>query len=306
MASSLRTRVEQDMTKHTLGHIEAKLQGMLGGRTTFVVLEGADDLAFYKRFFDISKTASYYSTKMNDEGKVQDGGCEELQHIVRTVLAGGTTDRIVGIMDTDYRRYLPRYAYPQNIFHTDHRDMEMTAMSTLSVQQALRGWIAGFDRILDGLRPMLRHAGKLRIMNDRFGLGCSFKKRVKISSIFDTCEQSVVKHWRARYDRKFLDACLRKRKQTFSGLVKTLAGLSKAALFYLTHPFSHENDYDVCQGHDTMQLLSLSLVNTATYSPDAIWEKCFDAYTFDDFKGTRLHASLHAWEQATGAKVIMD
>lgn len=304
MAGPLRTRIEQDMTKHTLGHIDTKLRGMLGSRTTFVIVEGSDDLAFYQRFLDISKTASYYSTKLNEEGKVQDGGCEELQNIVRTVLAEGRTDKIVGIMDTDYRRYLPHYDYPQNIFHTDHRDMEMTALSTPSVQQALRGWIVDFDAIFDRLKAMLRHAGELRIMNDRFRLGCSFRKKVKISCIFDTSNHSVIGNWRIKYDGKFLKACLKKRKQTFVGLLKTSFGLGKAAVFYMTHTFANENDYDVCQGHDTIQLLSLCLVDTAKYSPDAIWEKCFDAYTIADFRNTRLFASLHTWELAKSAKVF--
>ena len=306
MALPLRTRVEQDMTKHTLGHIDAKLRGMLGSRTTFVVVEGGDDLAFYQRFLDISRTASYYSTKLNDEGKVQDGGCEELQSIVRTVLAEGRTEKVVGIMDTDYRRYLDGYEYPANIFHTDHRDMEMTALSTTSVQQSLRGWIAGFDGVFDGLKEMLRHAGVLRILNDRYQLGCSFKKKVKISCIFDTGNQKVSENWRKTYDGKFMKACLHKRKQTLAGALKTVAGLCKAGMFYMTHTFAHESDYDVCQGHDTIQLLSLSLVDTATYSPDAIWEKCFNAYTLADFKNTSLYASLHAWELMKGAMVLKD
>lgn len=295
MAGPLRTRIEQDVTKHTLGHIDTKLRGMLGNRTTFVIVEGSDDLAFYKRFMDISKTTSYYSTKLSDEGKVQDGGCEELQNIVRTVLREGRTDKIVGIMDTDYRKYLDGYQYPPNIFHTDHRDMEMTALSTPSVQQALRNWIRDFDSIFDGLKAMLRHAGELRIMNDRFRLGCSFKKKVKISCIFDTGRQAVVENWRAKYDGRFLRACLIKKKQSFIGLLKTLTALSKATVFYMFHSFASESDYDVCQGHDTLQLLSLSLVDTATYSQDTIWEKCFNAYTIKDFKNTRLYASLHSW-----------
>lgn len=306
MAGSLRTRIEQDMTKHTLGHIDAKLQGMLGSRTTFVIVEGSDDLAFYKRFLDISKTASYYSTKINDEGRAQDGGCIELLNIVNTVLDEGRTDKIVGIMDTDYRKYLDGYQYPPNIFHTDYRDMEMTALSTPSVQRVLRAWITCFDGVMDGLKAMLRHAGVMRILNDRFGLGCSFKKKVKISCIFDTSRQVVIENWRAKYDSKFLWACLNKRKQSFIGLIKTMAGLSKAVVYYVTHSFALESDYDVCQGHDTLQLLSLSLIDTATYSKDAIWEKCFDAYNINDFKSTRLYASLQAWELAMSAKVLKD
>lgn len=305
MAGPLKTRIEQDITKHTLGHIHTKLRGMLGSRTTFVIVEGSDDLAFYNRFFDISKTASYYSTKINKDGIVQDGGCAELLNIVSTVLDEGLTDKIVGIVDTDYRKYLDDYLYPPNIFHTDHRDMEMTALSMLSVQQTLRSWITDYDGIMDGLKNMLRHAGVLRIMNDRFRLGCSFKKKVKISCIFDTSRHAVVEHWRAKYDSNFLKACLNKRKQSFLGLIKTLICISKAAVFYVTHSFSRESDYDVCQGHDTLQLLSLSLIDTATFSPDAIWEKCFNAYTINDFKSTRLYASLHSWELTKSVRILI-
>lgn len=47
---SLRTFVEQDMTKHTLGHIFAKLKGHQPARSTFLIVEGGDDLAFYHSF----------------------------------------------------------------------------------------------------------------------------------------------------------------------------------------------------------------------------------------------------------------
>ena len=176
MAVSTRTKVEQDMSHHTLGHIFTKLRGRFSDRTTFVVVEGADDLAFYRRFFNTSTTAVYYSTKQTDEGEIVTGGCEELQNIVKSVLVDGRTDKIIGIMDTDYRKYKKNYKYPQQVFHTDYRDMEMTAFNTPSVKAALNVWNSDFTNKLKSLEPMLRHAGKLRIINEIYRLGCNFKK----------------------------------------------------------------------------------------------------------------------------------
>lgn len=299
MASSTRTQVEQDMSKHTLGHIFAKLRGMRRSRTVFVVVEGSDDLAFYMRFFDRRVSSVYYSTKLKDDGNVDTGGCEELQHIVKTVLEDGRTDKIVGIMDTDYRRYRKDYKYPKNIFHTDHRDMEMTALGTLSVQQALRSWITGYDGVLHSIEPMLRHAGKLRIVNDLYRLGCSFKKKVKINRVFDTTSHTVFSDWKRRYNDAFKKSCFRKRNGVFENVAEWWR-LFKANIHMAFHRYNDENLYDICQGHDTLSLLSLTLVNNSFYSETAIWEHCFDAYRLEDFKNTNLYSSICEWATKTG------
>lgn len=301
MASSTRTQVEQDMSKHTLGHIFAKLKGMRRSRTVFVVVEGTDDLAFYMRFFDRRVASVYYSTKLKDDGNIDTGGCEELQHIVETVLKDGRTDKVVGIIDTDYRRYRKDYMYPKNIFHTDYRDMEMTALGTSSVQQALRSWIMDYDMVLHRIEPMLRHAGKLRIVNDLYRLGCSFKKKVKINRVFDDTTHAVFPDWKSRYNKAFMKSCFRKRKGIFEIVAEWLR-LFKASIHMAFHNYIDENFYDICQGHDTVSLLSLSMVNNSVYSETAIWEHCFDAYGLDDFKRTLLYSSLCQW--ATGIGVV--
>lgn len=304
MAVSTRTKVEQDMTRHTLGHIFTKLRGRFSDRTTFVVVEGADDLAFYRRFFNYSTTAVYYATKQTDEGKVETGGCEELQNIVKTVLNDGSTDKVVGIMDTDYRKYQKNYEYPQHIFHTDYRDMEMTALNTPSVKAALNAWISDFTGKLKSLEPMLRHAGKLRIMNDIYRLGCNFKKKCKVNCMFNETTHNVYADWKKRYNVKFFNVCIHKKKQTFHGRLHTLLMLGLSKLHLMCHSYDEENAYDICHGHDTIKLLSLKLANNAVYSEVAIWEKCFDAYTIEDFKNTRLYASLYSWQARKGVSLF--
>lgn len=304
MATSTRTQVEQDLTRHTLGHISTKLKGQRKSRTTFVIVEGADDLAFYGRFFDMRVVSAYYSTKIKDDGTVDTGGCEELKNIVKTVLSDGYTDKIIGIMDTDYRRYIKDYAYPQNVFHTDCRDMEMTALSTPSVRQALNIWINGFENLWSQLLPILRHTGKLRILNEKFRLGCNFKKKCKINCVFDEQSHKVFADWKQRYDKVFVKSCLKNRKQTSAQNILKLITLCKVWIHQLFTSYSKENDYDICHGHDTIQLLSMSLVKTHVYSELAIWEHCFDAYTAGDFVKTKLYADINAWQIEKGVRLF--
>ena len=225
MSETLRTVVEQDMTRHTLGHIFAKLKGQRVGRTTFMIVEGGDDLAFYRRFFDRRTVAAYYSTKLKDDGTVETGGCEELQHIVKTVLEDGRTDNVIGIMDTDYRKYIKGFRYPQNIFHTDCRDMEMTALSTQSVEQALASWIPDYRTRMVTIEPVLRHVGVMRVLNDKYRIGCNFGKKCKIDKVYDEHTHALYDDWKKRYNKAFLKASLKnKRKsQWLKNLIKNLS-----------------------------------------------------------------------------------
>lgn len=296
MATTTRTQVEQDMKRHTLGHIFAKLKGQRRSRTTFVIVEGSDDLAFYGRFFDRRVVSAYYSTKLKDDGTVETGGCEELQHIVKTVLDDGRTDRVIGVMDTDYRKYVKGYVYPKNIFHTDCRDMEMTALNTFSVRQSLSSWINGFENLWSQLIPVLRYVGTLRILNDKFRLGCNFKKNCKIRHVFDDRSHQIVADWKRQYYKAFVRACLKSKNQTtFQKLHKRFV-LIRALIHKLITSYSQEDLFNICHGHDTIKLLSLCLVRTNIYSELAIWEKCFDAYTPRDFARTRLYTAINAWQ----------
>lgn len=297
MASSTKTKVEQDMTKHALGHIFAKLNGRRISKTTFVIVEGSDDLAFYGRFFDKRVSSLYYSTKMLSDGSIKPGGCKELMAIVNKVLQDGRTTKVIGIMDTDYRKYIDGYSYPKNVFHTDHRDMEMTALCTHSVHTRLRGWIQDYDNRLGALEPMLRHIGEHRILNDKYGLGCSFRKHAKINLVYNEIEHRCYPHWKARFNKGFIKGCLKKECKNTQERAMLLPNLGKALLFRMFHSYQREDFYDICRGHDVLRFLSWSHVDTATYSPDNIWEKCFDAYTMADFKRTRLFADIQGWER---------
>ena len=304
MASTTKAQVERDVKQHTLAHIFLKLKGQRKNKTTFVIVEGSDDLAFYGRFFDKRVVSAYYSTKLSDDGEVVTGGCEELLHIVKTVLDDGRTDNVVGIIDTDYRKYVKYYVYPLNIFHTDCRDMEMTALNTSSVRQALGLWINGFENLWSQLIPVLRYTGTLRIMNDKFRLGCSFKKKCKIHQVFDKQSHRIATDWKHRYLKAFVKACLKSKNQTTSQKLRKIVMLFRALIHKLFASYNQEDLFDICHGHDTIQLLSLCLVKSHQYSELRIWEKCFDAYTPGDFARTRLYTAINAWQTEKGLSLF--
>ena len=303
MAKPLRTVVEQDVGLHTLGHIFTKLRGQRPSRTTFVIVEGSDDLAFFKRFFDNRSVSAYYSTKKTRKGEVITGGCDELMNIVRTVLDDGRTDRVIGIMDTDYRKYIKGYTYPRNIFNTDCRDMEMMALSMPSVRQKLAGWIPDFNSLESKVEPVLRHVGLLRILNDKFRLGCNFDK-CKIDRTHDERSHDIFKDWRKRYDKAFLKSILLNKRKDLHGKVRSFLGLCKACLHCMVHSYKTESSSDLLQGHDTIHLLSLCTERNSVYSEDAIWEKCFDSYTPVDFAGTKLFAAINVWQAEKGLSLF--
>lgn len=287
-----------------MGHIFAKLNAPRKSRTTFVIVEGADDLAFYRRFFDRRVTSLYYSTKLNADGTVKDGGCKELENIVYLILQDKRTDKVVGIMDTDYRRYKKGFSCPSNIFLTDYRDMEMTALRTPSVQQSLNGWIANYESQLDQIQPILCHAGTLRILNDVYHLGCSFKKKVKIGCVYDEQTHTIYPDWKKRYNSAFKKGCLKNEKQKGNDKIIVFLNYWRAQIHQAIHSFQKEDFYNICQGHDFISLLSKSLVNTSVYSEDNIWTRCFDAYTLVDFKSTKLYDGLHGWECEKGLSLF--
>lgn len=303
MATSIKTHVEQDASKHTLGHIFAKLNGKNNARTVFVVVEGPDDLEFYKRFFKEDTTSMYYSTKLNDEGNVNLGGCAELQNIVKKVLVDGRSDSIIGIMDTDYRRYQKGYAYPRNIYHTDHRDMEMTVLSVQSVQHALNIWIRNYNEKIKEIEPVLRYVGALRILNDIYRLGCSFKKKAKIDVVFNLKNHKLYPDWKCRFNKKFVHGCFKNKKSLVS-TISAIISLSKAKIHLSRNLYKDEYLYDVCQGHDFLKLLSLISINTAVYSISNIWKKCFDEYTLSDFQQTTLYSELCIWEKQNKLSIL--
>lgn len=75
--------------------------------------------------------------------------------------------------------------------------------------------------------------------------------------------------------------------------------------FITTHKLDEESLYDVCRGHDMLQLLSLTLVDVQTYSEKSIMNKMIEAYDLNDFRATRLYASILTWQTSESVNALV-
>ncbi|MBQ4055884.1 MAG: DUF4435 domain-containing protein [Bacteroidaceae bacterium] len=299
MATSLQNIVQNNQPIHTIGHIRQKLNGSLSQQITFIIVEGNDDLDFYRSFFKPNNSFIYSSIKENDIM----GGCAYLQEIVKTVLSWGKTEKIFGIMDTDYRKYIPFYKYPQAVFHTDYRDMEMMVLSVPNVQAALNNWNNQIQNAIATITPVVRFQGRLRIWNEIFKLGCNFKKYAKISNLFNTKTHSIYTDWEKRAIENFYKGCRNRKDSFFKKIYKPLLSRTVRCIHALPL-YKNASDYDICRGHDMLLLLSYQMVHTNIYSDKNIWEKMKQAYSLMDFKATRLYRSIRQWENKHQVQIV--
>lgn len=274
---------------YTKAMIKAGLRTPFGASVTWIVVEDKDDRNVYKRFFDTDKTRILLSE--NDEGKK---GCSYVEEIVTEIIAEETDPLIFGIRDTDYTRYEePAHCFPPAIFTTEHRDVEMMMLSAPSVKSALNAENTDLLLKLDEGKPVTRMMGYLRLCNHIYSLGCNFKRRVKISKVWDESTHSLFSGWKAILLTLFLGNC----NSPFSeeSFNQTIADKR----------LEEENDLDICQGHDTLRLLHYMMMSK-TYNETNIMACMTNAYSMDDFKQTTLYQNILNWTQVKGVSIFVN
>lgn len=289
MDRPLKESVENRLPRYTLGIILAKLNGSLSRYHCYVIVEGHDDKIFYERFLDNNACNIYWSQK--EDGK--DGGCAYLQEIVSHVLKVRGETRIIGIMDTDYRRFIRGYKMPSNIYNTDRRDMEMTVLSTASVNGSLCNWCVRYSSAFTQITPIIRHIGCLRVINEIYNLGINFDDISKISIVFDINTHQIRQGWKQTINSLFFT---RKTKK------KLCMGSSKC--YTILSRYKNIDLFDLAQGHDTLSMLGF-ILNDNDYSISKIWEKATSAYSLMVFKQTQLYQRLHDWEVHNNCIIVL-
>lgn len=289
MDRPLRKSVDSRLPKYPLGIILAKLNGNLSQYQCYVIVEGHDDKSFYERFFDNSVCNIYWSQK--EDGK--DGGCAYLQEIVSHVLKVRRETRIIGIMDTDYRKFIRGYNMPANIYNTDHRDMEMTVLSTASVNGFLCNWCVRYSNAFIQITPIVRHIGCLRVINEIYNLGINFDIISKMSIVFDIKTHQIRQGWRQTINSLFFTQKTKKR---------LCMGGSKCYTI-LSH-YKNIDLFDLAQGHDTLSMLGF-ILNDNDYSISKIWKEATSAYSLTDFKNTQLYQRIHEWEVRNNCVIVL-
>lgn len=284
MAGSVRGAVEQP--KYTLSSILQGLRSPKGSKTLWVVVEDNEDKAFYERFSDLN--TSHIKTSEDEEGYK---GCKKLEAIVESIIRKGYNN-VIGIRDADYIRYGGEQI-PSGIFVTDQRDLEMTLLYSQSVKDCLSSEIAEFMSDIEHSMQICRFAGYARIMNSVHDLGCNFKRKAKISKVWDDNNHTVFPDWQERYLDNFIAHC------------KSECSITKDEFytFVESHSLEKESDYDICQGHDVMRVFHYIKRNAPSCQPSTLVMKMIDVYPYDDFKNTSLYQNTLDYSKSIGIKL---
>lgn len=273
------------------GTKSAILQAMrspAGIRVVWVVVEAEEDVAFYEKF--MRKDSTVVKTSESETGRK---GYANVEIIVSEIKEEVPLAHIIGIRDADYSRYKGCDNVPMNIFLTDRRDLEMMLLEAETVKKELRVWIPAFDEAFAKCIPVCRHFGYLRIYNEVADLSVTFHKQLTPNKYWDYQQQTVKDSWEQECTTQFVelsDGCC-----TFADIKS----------FITIHKLLEENLYDVCRGHDFLNLLSLTLIDVQTYSVENMMTQMIKAYSMEDFKSTQLYASIQAWQTAEGVMALV-
>ena len=286
MLQSLKDTVREP--SGTKSAIIQALKSPVGLSVVWVVVEAEEDVKVYKKFMCPNSTV--VKTSEDDTGRK---GYSNVEIIVREVNEEEPQAHIMGIRDTDYTRYEEGYSAPTNIFLTDRRDLEMLLLEAESVKQSLRTWAPAYDEAFSRCIPVCRHFGYLRIYNELAELSVKFHDNLLPNKYWDFKQQAVVASWEQDITEKFVE------------LSAGGCTAQDAKVFITTHKLEDENLYDICRGHDLLNLLSLTLVDVQTYSVKAIMTKMTEAYSLDDFKTTKLYSSIKTWQTTEGVTALV-
>ncbi len=286
MLSSLRDAVLEP--KDTKSAIKQALRSISGIGTSWVVVESEDDAALYFRFMRSESTI--VKTSNDEKGRK---GCSNVEIIVREIKDEEPKAHIMGIRDADYTPYVTTYIQPENIFLTDRRDLEMLLLESPSVIQKLKELTPCFDDALAKSIPICRMFGYLRICNEVEQLSVRFHEQLRPAKYWDFKTHTMKPNWE--------ELC----KDSFISLTKGNYSHSSFDSFITSHSLEKEDDYDVCRGHDVLSVLSLHLIQSC-YSADHLMAKMIVSYSLDDFKSTKLYASIIDWQTREGVVVIDD
>ena len=285
MLQSLKDTVREP--SGTKSAILLALKSQTGLHKAWVVVEAEEDVAVYEKYMQSGTTV--VKTSVDSTGR---RGYANVEIIVCEVKEEESKAHIMGIRDADYTRYNSEYVLPVNIFLTDRRDLETTLLEAESVKQALRTWVSTYDEAFATCIPLCRHLGYLRIYNEMADLSVTFHKNLRIAKYWDFSKHCIQVGWEQDITAKFVS------------LAEGKCSATDVSAFIVEKSLEVESDYDICQGHDILNLLSLVLIKKE-YSEKSIMLKMIEAYSLDDFKATRLYANIKEWQGAEGVNVLV-
>lgn len=255
------------------------------GKVT-VLVEGIDDVMVYEKFFAKDKVQMHHSS-----------GCYKLVELLEKLNEKHLGELFIGIKDADYD-VLNHVSYPYpNLFLTDKHDLETMMISGGVLEEVVKYFLryedmrkAGkhpdVDSLLQEALAKLRPLSYVRWYNSVSDCKLNFGK---------LCLSTML-----REDASLgYDCCL-----TFLGRLNTALSRVPTSAQMETFEKDHSEEidcYHLVRGHDLCEMISLLLMNHSYYhkrskvSADKVHNCLGLAYSKDEFRRTRLYASINSW-----------
>ena len=175
----------------------------------------------------------------------------------------------------------------KDLFVTDNRDLEMMLFAAPSVVSEMEMWASGFSQAWQRVVPVARHLGYVRICNHVNDYSCIIRATVKPGKLWDYNTHDFNPDWQS--------IC--------SSALEEVISKAELDVFIEENSLSYVSTYDICRGHDVVNLLSLALVRKE-FTSKAITNKIIEAYAIEDFQRTNLYTDLLIWQRNRGVTVL--
>lgn len=281
MDKSLRSNTNELVC--TKAAIKMAMRSPAGSRVVWAIVEGKDDVDFYSRM--LNKDAITIKISEGDDGR---RGYKYVEMIVVEIVEEEINAKIFGIRDRDYTFFeFPTHVFPENIFVTDRRDLEMMLLESPSVVSGLEEWTSCFAQAWQKIIPVARYLGYMRICNHVNDYGCILRNSIKPGNLWDFGIHEFISSWKS--------VCV--------SAMNAWISEKELEQFIIMKDLQAFSDYDICRGHDVIKLLTLALVRKE-YTKDVITNKIINLYTYNDFQRTNLYSKIKSWGNKRSLKVL--
>lgn len=278
--SSLQDCVKKNQPASTEATIRQASKVQSKDTKVWIVAEGDDDADLYGKMYD-----KYFVRVLPSADKNGNKSCRNVETIVSNILENSTI-KIIGIRDKDYTPFTG-YTLPPNIFLTDRRDIEMQIIE-VKQQSKIEPYI---DQ--NTLKDVFRYAkqvGYYRIFNDRENLGFNFNN-IDARNYWNFNQNRLNAGWSTNLENFF-----------FNNIPQTpnvSALKSKYNLLEIHLNQGKHSNYDLCQGHEVVNLLKRSGTNNLQKLEDDL----FNWYGKADYTKTKLATNIASWAQANSCRM---
>ncbi|WP_312698508.1 DUF4435 domain-containing protein [Sphingobacterium mizutaii] len=270
---------------------------------SFLVLEGESDYLLFKKFID------------EEICKIEIGfGYEAVLEVVK-LLNERSFNKVLGIIDKDFRELDNENIETLNILCTDFHDLEVSIINSDAFANVLTYHIqekkliekyGDYNNFRNHLFKTLAPLSFLKWLNKKENLGIIFKSKNIDGKPLDfvkfICVTNLTYLGNELLIKSVLDYC--------NGKVKILIK-EQELLVALEEVFNQDVDmYQLTNGHDLILLMAISLrkhvsnLNSKAITSEQIQRELFLAYEARFFRNSTLYSQIKEWELSSKVEIL--